>query len=704
MGDEYEVESVTQARLKRLPRGKATWEFFVKWKGYDKLSDNTWEPTSSFDNGSEHILKKFWSRVDTGGRDIDDLKQFKVGEELFATGPPRGMKKKKSHPKPSTHEQPPPPPPSTSREREANESSRTSKKRRTSEGASEEPPLKRTRARRPTEKAVGGRQSLGGEKNVLDSARGKKRRRASSPGPSRSSPPLRQSSSLFGPDIGDVTDADADGDTDEVEDELMMTTPNNADNRSAQDMNIDTDQKPEFDDLVPFDETGVTIEVEQTATNDAPEEPGSPNPLFGSPSLLNGESSGRTPAKTALPSHRARAANPRVKLVDDPLVDQGMGNAILAKSRFLARNGQSSSTSQIEDGTGSTSQGLPSGLKLHRSAPSGKNKSSLLTVQNGELKSVKGQYHPVTDSAAKEIPLVPEGERDRGFTVTSWGDSDAADDIDLGHLPEMTPPPAPVPSGAELLEAAGLKEDAHTLPDFEDDTTAKGPDANTEVLKDTPSKSAEDEATEKRLALAKEQLFPSAQSSSSITNDAPTGNASTIFGALYVGISKPLVPTPDASGDSAAFNFMIDELTTIPVTFKDKHQVPGSKSMDAIVGETSTTRPGSFYGTQDALAIVSALRGGGSGARVVPDTDADDAQKGSFEVFLTRLESGQVYAATIAGELLVFYSSRNSAIGERLSAPEHLIGLSRSLLVSRAIVENNTAYANAVYRSATLAK
>lgn len=47
-----------------------------------------WEPIESFE-GSEHIVAQFWARVDPGGRDVDDLSQFKAGEEFFPVGPPR---------------------------------------------------------------------------------------------------------------------------------------------------------------------------------------------------------------------------------------------------------------------------------------------------------------------------------------------------------------------------------------------------------------------------------------------------------------------------------------------------------------------------------------------------------------------------------------------------------------------------------------
>jgi hypothetical protein len=48
-----------------------------------------WEPPASFEGGSEHMLTRFWERVDTGGRDINDASLFTKGEELAPKGPPR---------------------------------------------------------------------------------------------------------------------------------------------------------------------------------------------------------------------------------------------------------------------------------------------------------------------------------------------------------------------------------------------------------------------------------------------------------------------------------------------------------------------------------------------------------------------------------------------------------------------------------------
>lgn len=54
----------------------------------DQPAQSSWEPPSSF-GGSEHFIDKFWGRVTIGERDWRDISQFKTGEVVFPTGPPR---------------------------------------------------------------------------------------------------------------------------------------------------------------------------------------------------------------------------------------------------------------------------------------------------------------------------------------------------------------------------------------------------------------------------------------------------------------------------------------------------------------------------------------------------------------------------------------------------------------------------------------
>ena len=107
------------------------------------------------------------------------------------------------------------------------------------------------------------------------------------------------------------------------------------------------------------------------------------DPLFDSPEITSPE---RRPS-SSLPSHRARAANPLIKMVDeDPSFGPGVGSAISTKARLLAQNGMgvsgegSSAGPASKPGPGRSSQGLQA-----------KNRSSLLVFEKGSLKSLKGE-------------------------------------------------------------------------------------------------------------------------------------------------------------------------------------------------------------------------------------------------------------------------------------------------------------------------
>lgn len=47
----------------------------------------SWEPIESF-QGSEHMISAFWERANIGGRNVNDMTQFKAGEVFIPVGPP----------------------------------------------------------------------------------------------------------------------------------------------------------------------------------------------------------------------------------------------------------------------------------------------------------------------------------------------------------------------------------------------------------------------------------------------------------------------------------------------------------------------------------------------------------------------------------------------------------------------------------------
>merc|ERR1712173_361558 len=63
----YEVENILEKRMK----GKNV-EYLVKWKNYDKPSDNTWEPASSLD-GALDIITKFEQELNDSLPKTDEI-------------------------------------------------------------------------------------------------------------------------------------------------------------------------------------------------------------------------------------------------------------------------------------------------------------------------------------------------------------------------------------------------------------------------------------------------------------------------------------------------------------------------------------------------------------------------------------------------------------------------------------------------------
>ena len=157
-----------------------------------------------------------------------------------------------------------------------------------------------------------------------------------------------------------------------------------------------------------------------------------------------------------IPSHRARAMNPRVQMVDDSNMAE-MDGAITVKARLMGRGDVLSSSASAmsrrgsKPGPGRSSSGF---LK--------KNTSSLLTYDKGALKTVKGRFSKPSDEEKDEETGILDP---RESTPTSlFGD--------LQNDDEILTPTAP-PTAEELLELAGARDSTlNLLPDFEDDDPA----------------------------------------------------------------------------------------------------------------------------------------------------------------------------------------------------------------------------------------
>ncbi|KAF8136559.1 hypothetical protein EV363DRAFT_1544509 [Boletus edulis] len=750
---EYEVESVTRARVHDKKGKKITWRYYVKWKGYD-WNESTWEPRDSFE-GSEHILEAFWERMDTGGRDISDATAFKRGEELLISGPPgrKGLKRKASSVKTLVS-----PPEDVS----------------SSNGVSISAPPLSMRKRRRVEVTMGDewgyskprrRVSTAELKNGGTSARSPRRRRASSPGLKKSAPKRL-------PSVGD-SQLDADGETDpdvvEVEDELMQVSAEDAedDNTRTRDPatasgSTDVSKKITFDDLEHF-YNGNQIDIDQNAdeqvpvqkpetrsrlhsppatvlhSDDAAQTPASPplspsDPLFGSPSHLSDEASeGRS--EPILPAHRARAANPLVKLLDATTQETtSKQSRITAKARLMSIH--TTGAPSTSGSRGVAKRGGKPGPGRSSSGLISKNRSSLLTSTKGSLKSVMGNFTGTTverdqPDEIEEAPGKAEGDK---LLVTSWSDEDVAAGED--HQAMSNPQLGPPPSGDELLKLAGINADTEALPDYEDDAATQPQAVETQgsgttsapaeaVLPNQPlievtveSKTSDhvadpspslskaehdapapvtgdpsvspavtplvDEAVKANIELAKEHLFPSTQTSLDSFNIPHASFRSTIFGPL----------------PSTTFKVILGDGVELPLVLKDSSEIKARIS-DILIGKSCGSKVAVFYSAVDALAMVSTLKGDGT-ARVVLDPSAEMMQHECFSTFLQRFESSHTLVAPVGTEVCVLYSSENAAIAEKLGAPAHLRGLSSTLLISHASIENQLAYVAAIMKATAL--
>ena len=247
-----------------------------------------------------------------------------------------------------------------------------------------------------------------------------------------------------------VSEADAVGETDLEADAMQVDYPDTGAEADVEDEiahlkfsgSRESLEIPSSDvaeqSLTVEDAPAVSHEIEEAVRNASPERPSSP----------------QQPSSPKIPAHRARAANPRVKLLDDTIHDDGP-SGISTKARITARmgggeagpssptktNGSSSSkSSRPKPGPGRSSSGLQLGS------------TSLLTVvKRGTLETLK------------RIPFFRASQTDE---VPESPDEDSE------------PDPLPAPTGKELLEMAGLDiAAANELPDYEEDEPKNEPDS-----------------------------------------------------------------------------------------------------------------------------------------------------------------------------------------------------------------------------------
>ncbi|TDZ33882.1 Chromatin-associated protein swi6 [Colletotrichum spinosum] len=101
--DEYVVEKI----IDHLVADDGTVSFKVKWEGYDKKSDQTWEPEDSLKEGATDILEEYLEKL--GGREMLFEEKAKAkatkkrGRPASSATPPAGKRSKRNgHPGEST--------------------------------------------------------------------------------------------------------------------------------------------------------------------------------------------------------------------------------------------------------------------------------------------------------------------------------------------------------------------------------------------------------------------------------------------------------------------------------------------------------------------------------------------------------------------------------------------------------------------------
>ncbi|KAI0362093.1 hypothetical protein OH77DRAFT_1389918, partial [Trametes cingulata] len=703
----YRSELIARAKVAKGKRGKKSWLSPLQWRNYGS-ADNTWEPVESFAGGSEHFIERFWSRVSTGGRDYHDLSQFSVDEEFFPTGPPRLKKPRKS----KGEVELPPPPPAVEPGDSENEvrsiigdddeplatTSTRGKRRRSSAGADAKPsPSKRKRAGRPP----GKRPSELEEEEATGSV-SRKRSMPELPRTNRGRVRAAESSaaSLEHPTSprrrGRPAKA-APRPSSSSPDELLLAPESNGKARSSR------AEKAKAEPL-----TGTTKDSPMVVDDSEEEEL-----TFGAPSLLAPDSTHdpmpEPGPSTALPAHRSRAANPRVKVLDDPNLTETSG-AISAKARFMkgsaATNGpsvdsdssaQSGRVSKSKAGPGRSSSGLVVG-------------GSRLVAQKGKLTTLRANAGVFTSKASQAVTTVESG----GASM-SGREGSLFNSVDLDEVPGLgnfDAPPRSPPTGQELLKEAGMDPSARTdLPDFEED--AEGEDdieyidnlvqnqgcaqaseqsdgspatANREELQPSPERSPEKPPV---ILEARPLTFASRVSSA--------WNQSTIFGPLTLGFSPSHSQGQNEAAESSrpkryTLNLNLDSAVSLPLTLKDTHGPPSFlEQLDA----TARNPSGKFYKDQSAIALVNALRPQGTYARVTLSEDATEEHRKHFERFVSRLVAGEMFIQMNRFEPLVMCASENTVLGQKLGIPAPLIGLADTVVMAHVSIEDHCAYAEA---------
>ncbi|KAF7305071.1 Chromo domain-containing protein [Mycena kentingensis (nom. inval.)] len=349
---------------------------------------------------------------------------------------------------------------------------------------------------------------------------------------------------------------------------------------------------------------------------------------------------GKQKAKDQVPAHRARAANPRVKMVDDfaPSDTAIAAKRVKAKDASVDTNGSSSS-----DVAGSSNGKSPAKAAPRRRKPGPGRSSEGMVVPSSILRADKGELKTVKRTARPEpTPQEPDPE-------------------------SISEPAQPPPTAAELAKLSGLDTKvAAELDDFED--SPKSPRSEREL--------------QLNIAAAKNSLFPPTSNGGAPTFSFGSWARTTIFGPLGLGSGA----ATSSSSTSKPYSLQLDANASLPVSLLDATQ-----SLDLFKHDTSNHPiPGKFFAKHDAHKIFDAVRTGGPAARIELDASASDAQKAHFERFKTRLGQGEMFTFTVGGMFMCCASSPE--VVQRLNLPTSLGAHNGAIFISELTIWNESAY------------
>ncbi|KAI0082616.1 hypothetical protein K474DRAFT_1654726 [Panus rudis PR-1116 ss-1] len=683
--EEYEVEQIVKAEVRKQRGGRKTIMYLVKWKGYDNPSDNTWEPPESFEAGSEHFIENFWDRT-RDPRDRHDMSLFKLGEEILPRGPPPKRRNLNRKPSLDLKEKKPPVPDDSEGEVTTliEDTNRGKKRSGLQYSGSETPAAKRKRGQ---DVAKASPSSLTSIRQVPKKRKGPPGIRASeiqndtpvkrprppgipastqevsSAGPSLSRrPPSRKPSVPSEDEVEEVipasenTDSSAHGSTFEVE--------NDADDASVDRKLADAPAHPKAAQPKGTIAASKAGPGKNSAGSAAMSKPGPGRDSAGRSTTLK-PGPGRNSGGALAPSKTGRGRTPL-----------GTSEAELDPKSPEMSTTSKQHHSRVKPGPGRNSGGRPGpgrnsgGLHLLDAAKNVAKNTAKRTL-NTVAERLKGVMGTAVNGTTSVAAAADEEEKEKGIENT-------VHDVEMREVEaEVLGDSAPPQSDEGKRNVAIPDQSLVATPDKEDISIVKINTTN---------------------------VGTSAARSPGWKSVKTFGGESTIFGPLGIGHQAVAMQdgnTTERNPSISTFSVCVSSSTSFPVSLKEVQTTNDNKHkpLSEVVRAKAFCPPGKFYKDQYALDLVSTLRSTGSYAQVVPGEDASEEQKQNFERFRHHLVEGQLFVATIGQATLAFCSSGMASLCSKLDIPHNLIGSGDHVVVAEVEIVDDGAYFDAAFHA-----